>query len=144
MLSLIEKIQPLVPQDFDPQKFAGFLEQAEKYSDDSEFATDSGSAREFTDILNSLNIKYAKQLAGNTRLQQRLKNLEIKLRWLDPSALESNYRKELMSSSLVKALRMDVDVMTTLEKYLFIWENRFEPDEPRRTDLIYDLVKMAK
>ncbi len=140
MISLLDDIKQNIPSELNSQVLSDFLTNAEKYSDDAEFITDSNSAKEFADIIGSLFAKYSKEPNADADIQKRLKNIEIKLRWLNPSDLESNYRKELMSNGLVKAITMGVDVMRTLDQYLFVWENGFQPDEVRRSNLIYDLV----
>lgn len=140
MFSLLDDIKQNIPNELSAQILSDFLIQAEKCSNDTEFITDSNSAKEFAEVISSLLVKYSKEPNLNADIQNRLKNLEIKLRWLNPSDLESNYRKELMSNGVVRALRMGIDVLGSIRQYLFIWENEFQPDDARRADLIYNLI----
>lgn len=139
MLSIVDDIKKEIPADFNPENLERFLTRAEEYANDTEFTVDPTSALEFAAIIDGLLGRYRDQLKNSLELQKRLRALSVKLHWLSPGSIESG-KKELVTTSLAQALKMGVEVLSTIQRWLDVFEFGSGPDVQRRTDFLLFLA----
>lgn len=137
MLSLLDAVKQIVPKEFTTIDLEAFLKSAEDYAEDSEFSEDSGNAKEFVQIVDSIRGQYSGQLKGQPELEKRIKMLSLKLHWMYGLSLDTNLKSDLVSLNLVETLKAKVDVLSGFTKWLNFYEEDGDIDEQRRSDMMY-------
>jgi len=140
MPSLVNDIIKQIPTQFDSQVVADLVGYMEKASEDSEFSEDPGSARRFADLVGNLARGFSIQMKSQPELSKRLRALEIKLRWLSPRSLDTDWRKVLLGTNLVSSMRQGIDAVTAIKNWLDSHEFGVGVDIQRRTDAMYLLA----
>jgi hypothetical protein len=144
MMSLVDEIKTIIPQQYTAQGFAEFVDRLEEYSQDEEFNSDAGSARKFADLVDSIINKFRNEIKGDEKIENRLHSLSILLRWRVPLALDTKWSKDLLSLSVVVAIKSGIDPFRTVQNWLDIYEYDAEPDTQRRTDALYLLTSNSE
>lgn len=129
----MDNLQPLglAKITVDDLKNQQVIARIEEMADDEQYLNEPMAAREFYEAMEDLLEKYSGQVDG-TEVYAKFNKIKIKMLWQALPALEKKIKQQILGENVIYALKNNIDILTNLEAYLFIYEFGVGPDKEER------------
>lgn len=132
------KVEDIPKLDLDSLNNEQVLAHIEELGEDDRYLHEPMAAREFYESLQGFLEKFKPQIQG-TEKGQRLQKILVKMMWQALPALDKKLKQRILSDDLLFALENQVDVLSNLDAYLYIFEYGVGPDNEERRIFGYSL-----